>query len=82
MSKEITLQDCEDLYKRFEKYTETAEQHVFPRLLMVHMMMNRTMSRLRMTGKVEDQKDARAMFRVVLATIGADNSEYEEVKNV
>jgi hypothetical protein len=78
MPKEITLQDCEDLYKRFEKYTETAEQHEFPHLLMVHMMLNRTMSRLRMVGKVEDQKDARAMFRVVLATIGEDNSEYEE----
>lgn len=78
MPKEITLQDCEDLYKRFEKYTDTAEQHEFPRLLMVHMMLNKTMVRLRMTGKVEDQKDARAMFRVVLATIGENNSEYEE----
>lgn len=78
MPKEITLQDCEDLYKRFEKYTETAEQHEFPRLAMVNFMLDKTMIKLRKAGVVEDQKDARAMFRVVLATIGENNSEYQE----
>ena len=78
MAREITVQDCEELYTRFKKYTETAEQPEFPRLAMVNFMLDKTMSRLRMTGKVEDQKDARAMFRVVLTVIGGDKSEYEE----
>lgn len=75
---EITLQDCEDLYARFMKYTETAEQHEFPRLAMIHFKLNQTMVHVRLTGCIKDQKDARAMFRVVLKTIGEDASAYEE----
>ncbi|MBR5862168.1 MAG: hypothetical protein IKZ08_02450 [Bacteroidales bacterium] len=78
MPKVITVQDCTDLYAQFMKYTETAEQHEFPRLAMVHMMLNRTIAHLNAVGTVENQKDARAMFRVVLKTIGKDASEYEE----
>ena len=78
MAREITLQDCEDLYKRFEKYTETAEQHEFVRLAVVNVALDKTMTRLRATGKVENQKEARSMFRVVLTVIGGDKSEYEE----
>lgn len=78
MAKEITLKDCEELYEMFMKYTETAEQHEFSRLAMVHMMLNKTMTQLRITGAIKDQKEARAMFRVVLMTIGKDNSEYKE----
>lgn len=82
MPKEITLQDCEDLYKRFMKYTETAEQHEFPFLLMIHTRLNKTLAKLRLVGTVEDQNEARAMFRVVLTTIGEDASEYKEVETV
>jgi hypothetical protein len=80
MAKEITLQDCEELYAKFKKYTETAEQHEFPVLVMIHMRLKKTLTKLRLVGEVEDQKDARAMFRVVLKTIGSDASEYEEDK--
>lgn len=81
MAKEITLQDCEQLYKRFEKYTETAEQHEFAMLIMIHNMLDKSMSRLRTDGTVTDQEEARAMFRVVLKTIGEDASTYEEDKS-
>lgn len=76
--KEITVQDCEALYEKFMKYTETAEQHEFPLLAMVNMMLDRTMAQIRASGTVENQKDARAMFRVLLKMIGQDASAYEE----
>lgn len=75
---EITVEDCENLYQRFMKYTETAEQHEFPVLAMVNVMLDATMVKIRATGEVWDQKDARAMFRTVLRVIGADFSAYEE----
>lgn len=77
--KEITVQDCDELHAKFMKYTETAEQHEFPRLAMVNYMLDKTLAQLRPTGVVKDQKEARAMFRVVLKTIGEDTSAYEEV---
>jgi hypothetical protein len=76
---EITVGDCENLYQRFKKYTETAEQHEFVVLAMVNVMLDSTMARIRSTGEVWDQKDARAMFRVVMSVIGEDASMYEEV---
>lgn len=75
----ITVEDCENLYRRFNKYTETAEQHEFPLLAMVHFKLEGTMQKIRATGEVWDQKDARAMFRVVMKLIGEDASMYEEV---
>lgn len=80
MAKVITVQDCEQLYEKFMKYTETAEQHEFPRLAMIHFRLNKTMAQIHATGTILDQSDARAMFRVVLKTIGEDTSEYEEVE--
>ena len=76
---EITVGDCENLYQRFMKYTETAEQHEFPLLAMINLKLDATMKRVRETGAVWSQKDARAMFRVVLRVIGGDASAYEEV---
>ena len=81
MAKVITVQDCEDLYNRFMKYTETAEQHEFPLLFEIHYMLTRTMTKIRLTGEVGDQSEARAMFRVVLRAIGGDYSEYKEEEN-
>ncbi len=78
MAKEITIQDCEKLFEKIMEYTDTAEQHEFPRLVMIHMMLKKTLTKIATAGAVEDQKDARAMFRVVLKTIGEDYSEYEE----
>lgn len=74
----ITLEDCEDLYSRFLKYTETAEQYEFPILAMVNVRLDATMEKLRAAGGVENQKDIRAMFRVVMKVIGEDFSEYLE----
>ena len=74
---EITVQDCEALYDRFMKYTETAEQHEFFRLLIVHEMLNGSKRR----NWDMPQKDRRAMFRVVLKTIGEDYAQYREEEN-
>lgn len=81
--KVITVQDCEELYAKFKKYTETAEQHEFPTLAMINMKLDTTMLKIHALNAVPDQKDTRAMFRVVLKLIGCDASEYqEEVENV
>lgn len=78
---DITVNDCEKLYAQFTAYTETAEQHEFALLAMVNIMLDSTMARIRVCGEVRNQKDARAMFRVVLKVIGKDYSEYMEVPN-
>ena len=78
LTKDITVQDCEELVKKFIAYTETAEQHEFATLIIIQSALLKTMREIRKTGKVASQKDARAMFRVVLKTIGEDCSEYEE----
>lgn len=75
MESNITMKDCEALYQRFIKYTDTAEQHEFPILAMVHQMLDHTMATW--TDPL-DQKEARAMFRVILARIGEDITPYLE----
>ena len=74
---EITFQDCEALYDKFVAYTQTAEQHEFPRLAMVNIKLDATKE------KRWDipQKEKRAMFRTVLKVIGEDCSAYEEGTN-
>lgn len=74
----ITVQDCEELKQKFDKYCETAEQHEFPILAIINMKMDATMEHIRDAGEVTNQKDIRAMFRVVLRAIGEDPTEYEE----
>ena len=76
--REITQQDCEELYGKFTQYCETAEQHEFPILATVNLRLDATMQFIRENNKMIDQKQARAMFRVVLKVIGEDYSEYEE----
>ena len=79
MENNITMKDCEALYQRFVKYTETAEQHEFAILAMIQCMLDRTMDTW---SDPIDQKEARAMFRVVLSRIGGDITPYiEEDKN-
>lgn len=78
MAKVITVQDCDELYAKFKKYTETAEQHEFVILAMINKMLDMTMIQIHAFNAVPDQKEARAMFRVVLKAIGQDASEYEE----
>lgn len=78
--KEITIKDCIDLKDKFLKYTETAEQHEFPLLLMIHLKLDNTIEQYEREGQITDQVDARAMFRVVLKIIGEDYSDYIDKK--
>ena len=75
--KVITLADCQELYEQFIKYAETAEQHEFALLFRIHKMLDITLSRW---SDPLNQKEARAMFRVVLGTIGGDTAPYQEVE--
>lgn len=77
MMKIITLNDCFKLKERFMKYTENAEQHEFAKLLMLETMIDKTIEKYCKLTEIP-QKDARAMFRVVLKIIDEDFSEYEE----
>lgn len=76
--KEITVQDCLELKNKFDQYCQTAEQHEFPLLAMVNIKMDATIEKVKADGRVENQKDIRAMLRVVLKLIGQDFSEYIE----
>ena len=69
------MKDCEVLYQRFLNYTEAAEQHEFAFLAMIHQMLDRTMATW---SDPINQKEARAMFRVVLGRIGGDITPYLE----
>ena len=75
MENNITLNDCRELYNRFIQYTETAEQHEFAKLAMINMMLDTTMAHW---SDPINQKEARAMFRVVLGAIGGDITPYQE----
>lgn len=79
--KEITLEDVRELRRRFDAYTETAEPQEFPLLLMIDIKFTATLKQYEETGVIDDQKEARAMFRVVLRIIGGDPSEYAEAQN-
>ena len=76
--KKVTVADCLELQKLFEKYCETAEQHEFIILALIQSRMDNYISRLQQVGEIENQKEANAMFRVVLRAIGKDFSEYKE----
>ena len=78
MAKVITVKDCKELTKKFVAYTETAEQHEFAKLVIIQGALLKTMREIRKAHEVPDQKEARAMFRVVLSAIGDDIAEYEE----
>ena len=74
---DITILDCEVLYERFTAYTETAEQHEFVKLAIVHRMLDIT----REHNWGISQKEKRTMFRTVLTVIGEDCSMYKEGEN-
>ena len=76
--KKVTVADCLELQKLFEKYCETAEQHEFIILALIQLHMDNYISRLQQVGKIENQKEANTMFRVVLGAIGKDFSDYKE----
>lgn len=72
----ITIEDCLNLQKQLKKYCDSAEQHEFPLLYITDTMLNRSLEEMQKTGKIENQNEARAMFRVVLTLMGLDYSEY------
>lgn len=76
--KQVTVEDCLELQKLFEKYCETAEQYEVIKLILIQSRIDKYISRLQQVGKIENQNDANAMFRVVLGAIGKDFSDYEE----
>ena len=76
--KQVTVEDCLELQKLFEKYCETAEQYELIKLILIQSRMDKYISRLQQICKIENQNDANAMFRVVLGAIGKDFSDYKE----
>ena len=78
--KTITKEDIAELRKDFDKYTETAEQYEFLKLMIIDIKFKKTEEAIEngTCDVKENQKELRAMFRVILKTIGKDFSEYVE----
>ena len=76
--KNITIEDCHELERKFRDYTKIAEQHEFPMLLAMEMRLIVTIDTWEKAGEVTDQQNANAMFRVILRMIGEDCTEYLE----
>lgn len=76
--KTITIEDCRNLKNKFERYCETAEQHEFVLLTILHMKLDKTLEIIEKDGEIKDQEEARAMFR----TIGENADDYKkEIRN-
>lgn len=76
--KQITVADSLELQKLFQKYYETVEQHYFIKLILIQSRIDKYISRLHHIGKIKNQNQTNAMFRVVLGAIGKDFSDYKE----
>ena len=76
--KEITLDDCKELVEKFNHYTKTIEQPQFAAFAIIQTRLALTLEHYAQIGKIDNQKEANAMFRVVLKMIGEDASAYEE----
>lgn len=76
--KEITRQDIDNLLQKFDRYKETAEQYEFINLLMIDVMIEKT----NLDEIVNNQKEARSMFRCILKTMHEDFSSYEEENHI
>ena len=72
--KTITEQMLIDLIKEFKKYIETAQQYEFVRLAMIQMKIEET----DLKEIVNNQREARAMYRVIASAIGKDYTEFKE----
>ena len=71
---QVTEEMLNKLVEKFFKYTETAEQHEFVMLAMIHENINHT----QISEIVKDQAEARAMYRVIASAIGEDYSMFKE----
>ena len=72
MDKGITLADCQKLYNKFLTYTETAEQHEFPILAQIQIMMEASLKKWQ---DPLNQTEAAAMFRVIKKVTGITMEE-------
>ena len=72
MNKQITLSDCQELYNKFIEYTETAEQHEFPILAQIQIMLEASLKKWQ---DPLNQSEAAAMFRVVKKVTGITMEE-------
>lgn len=72
MDKQITLSDCQNLYNKFIEYTETAEQHEFPILAKLQLMMEASLKKWQ---DPLNQAEAAAMFRVIKKVTGITMEE-------
>lgn len=62
------------LIKEFKGYTETAQRHEFVKLAMIQARIEKT----NIKEIVNNQSEARAMYRVISSTIGKDYTEFKE----
>ena len=72
MKTNITKEDVVNLREEFLRYTATAEQHEFIRLLFIHKKLDKTIELF----DSMPMEELNAMFRVVYKTIGRDFSEF------
>lgn len=72
MENKITLSDCQELYNKFIEYTETAEQHEFPILAQIQIMMETSLKKWQ---DPLNQAEAAAMFRVIKKVTGITMEE-------
>ena len=75
MNKQITLADCQELYNKFIEYTETAEQHEFPILAQIQIMMEASLKKWQ---EPLNQAEAAAMFRVIKKVTGITMEENKQ----
>lgn len=76
--KEITVEEVLELRSKFLRYCDTAEQHQFLMLFVIHTDLDATIAEMQAAGAVTDQKEARVMFRTILRVIGEDYTDYLE----
>lgn len=81
--KTITLEDVKDLRCKFDEFLETKalEQNMFPIILPIDLKFNNTLEHYEKINDVDDQREARAMFRLILKIMDEDDSEYQEAQN-
>lgn len=72
MENKITLSDCQNLYNKFIEYTETAEQHEFPILAQIQIMIEASLKKWQ---DPLNQAEAAAMFRVIKKVTGITMEE-------
>lgn len=76
---EITLEDCRKLREEYMEFCNKQEQHAFPKLLTVNLMIDATIEAVEKKGDAYPQSELRAMFRSILKIMGKDCSKYNEM---